>query len=122
MIKYSTIINEIGPNAKDFLEEDMMVIFGNDAPPELRPYCFLVEHNGLKENIMVGDQLVLDTTTYEIIGLGDQVNKNLNDLSHITLNFKGQVDDAMAGTLYLENKKAVELNVGSKIVIESKEV
>lgn len=120
MIKYSTIINEIGPNAKDFLEEDMMVIFGNDAPPELRPYCFLVEHPGFKENISVGDQVKLDDETYEVIGVGDQVNKNLKDLSHITLNFKGQIDDAMAGTLYLENKKAVEMGVGSKIVIESK--
>lgn len=119
MIKYATKIKEIGPNAKDFLEEDMMVIFGDDAPPELRPYCFLVEHIGTKQDVEVGDELKLDDETYAIIGIGDQVNKNLQNLSHITMNFNGRVDDSMAGTLYLENKKAIEVGVGSTIIIKS---
>lgn len=33
---YSTVVTEIGPNAKEFLAEDMMVLFGDDAPEALR--------------------------------------------------------------------------------------
>lgn len=120
MIKYTTMVNEVGPNAREFLEEDMMVTFGDNAPQELRPYCFLVEDSPLVAEIAVGDYLMLGEEAYLVTGVGDQVNKNLKDLGHITMNFKGVVDSSMAGTLYLEQKAPVEVNAGTRITIESR--
>jgi glucitol/sorbitol PTS system EIIA component len=34
---YSTEVKEIGPKASEFLDNGMMVLFGFNAPPELRP-------------------------------------------------------------------------------------
>lgn len=118
MIIYSTIVKEIGPNAKDFLEEDMMVTFSEDAPPELRPYCFLIDQNALTGEVEVGDKVFLGEVSYEITAIGEQAIKNLKDLGHMTLNFKGEVDPTMAGTLYLEKKEPVEVQVGTEIIIK----
>jgi len=117
---YSTTVREIGPNAKDFFEEDMLVTFGDNAPAELRPYCFLIDQNELSGEIEVGDELFLDDTSYGITGIGEQVVKNLVDLGHITINFKGEVDPSMAGTLYVEKKAPAEVSVGSVIMIRKK--
>ncbi|MFH5835476.1 PTS glucitol/sorbitol transporter subunit IIA [Proteiniclasticum sp. C24MP] len=120
MIIYATVVKEIGPNAKDFLEEEMMVTFGEDAPAELRPYCFLIDQNALTGEMEVGDQVYLGETSYEITAIGEQAIKNLKDLGHVTLNFKGETDPAMAGTLYLEKKEPVEVSVGTQIIIKKK--
>jgi len=120
MAIYSTVITEIGQNAKEFLEEDMMVLFGDDAPEALRAYCFLIEQNVLKDEIKLGYELVIDDEKYEITAVGDVVNKNLKDLGHITINFNGETEADLAGTLYVENKRVNDIKVGSTIKISEK--
>ena len=115
---YSTEIQEIGLNAKEFLNEEIIVLFGFNAPPDLRPYCFLIDQNNLEESIEVDDTLLINDDSYKIIAVGDQVNKNLKDLGHITINFKGDTSNVMSGSLYVEKKQISDLEVGTKIIIE----
>ncbi|MCI3028786.1 PTS glucitol/sorbitol transporter subunit IIA [Desemzia sp. C1] len=117
---YSTTVNEIGPNALDFLEENMMVLFGNEAPPELRPYCFMIDMNELNGTIKVGSYLTIENQSYEITAVGEQVEKNLKDLGHITVNFNGSSVPELAGTLYVENKEIEPVSKGTKISIVEK--
>ncbi|CZR02762.1 phosphotransferase system glucitol/sorbitol-specific iia component [Trichococcus palustris] len=120
MAIYSTVITEIGPNAKEFLEEDMMVLFGDDAPEALRPYCFLIEQNVLENEIQLGYELFIDDEKYEITAVGNVVNKNLKDLGHITINFSGETVADLAGTLYVENKQVNAIKEGTTIKISEK--
>jgi PTS system glucitol/sorbitol-specific IIA component len=117
---YSTVVKEIGPHAAEFLAEEMLVTFGDNAPSELRPYCFLIDVNEIAGTVEAGDRVVLDGTSYTVTAVGDTAVKNLVDLGHVTLNFKGETEAGMAGTLYLEKKAPVTLTVGSTFMIEKK--
>ncbi|MGH4138454.1 PTS glucitol/sorbitol transporter subunit IIA [Clostridium sp.] len=118
MMIYTTQVKEIGLNAKEFLNEEIIVLFGFNAPPDLKPYCFLIDQNNLEESIEVNDKLLINDDSYKIIAVGDQVNKNLKDLGHITINFKGDISNLMAGSLYVEKKEISKIEVGTKIIIE----
>jgi len=119
MVIYETNVTEINENAAEFLKEDMLVVFGPDAPPELSPFCYIIEKNKLKNDIKEGDTLILDNEEYSIINVGEAVNKNLKNLAHITLNFKGkeEAESNLAGNLYLEDKNIANIEVGSTIKI-----
>lgn len=117
---YSTKVKEVGKNTGEFLSTGMIVLFGSEAPPELRPYCFIIDRNPLHEPIEIGHILSINDVEYNIIEVGNQVNKNLRDLGHITIDFRGQVNDIMAGTLYVEKKSIPDIQVGSEIVIKAK--
>ena len=117
MTIFSTVIKEIGENASEFLDSGMLVMFGSEAPADLRPYCFLIELNPLEDIIESGDILIIDETEYKILAVGGHVNKNLRDLGHITIDFKGVPDNSMLGTLYTEEKSIAKILVGTKITI-----
>ena len=44
---YSTTIIEVGPDASDFLAEQMAITFAGNAPEELRSYCFVIDKSEL---------------------------------------------------------------------------
>lgn len=114
---YQTEIQEIGENASEFLSLHMLVLFGGEAPPELKPFCFIIEKNILKGVIEPGDVLWMDDQKYHVKSVGNQVNRNLAELGHITLNFQEEAEQDMAGTLYLEPKKLIDLKKGSILKI-----
>lgn len=117
-IIYESKVRTIGENAADFLEEDMMILFSDDAPDELRSYCYIIDQTPLNGEIDVDDILIIDGTGYTITAVGNIVNKNLRDLAHITIKFSGETDSDVAGTLHVEDKEIVQLNVGSTIKIK----
>ena len=51
---YSTTIIEVGPDASDFLAEQMAIIFAGNAPEELRSYCFVIDKSELTSPLAVG--------------------------------------------------------------------
>ncbi|KYH27321.1 MULTISPECIES: PTS glucitol/sorbitol transporter subunit IIA [Clostridium] len=118
---YSTKVREVGKDSSEFISSGMIVLFGSEAPPELRPYCFIIDRKPLQDSIEIGDVLSINDIEYNIIEVGNQVNKNLRDLGHITIDFRGQVDDIMPGTLYVEKKSIPDIKVGSEIVIKAKQ-
>lgn len=118
MIIYRTTVQEVGPSASDFFSERMVVLFGGEAPSELKPFCFIIDKNKLNGQIEVGDFLVLDGQSYKVENVGNQVNRNLEELGHITINFQDNADQDMAGTLYVESKELTVLKAGSIIEIK----
>lgn len=114
---YSTRIKDIGIKAQEFIEADMFITFKENAPQELREYCFIHNENNLTEEIKVEDILYIDNTTYEIKAVGELVNTNLKELGHITYNFLGGTEAKVAGTLYLEKKEIAPIGVGTILKI-----
>ncbi|WP_053218245.1 PTS glucitol/sorbitol transporter subunit IIA [Virgibacillus senegalensis] len=115
---YQTEIKKIGKDAKAFEAEKMMVLFGENAPAELADFCYIIDVNPVEKEITEDSKLTIDGTTYGITKVGSAVNKNLNDLGHITLRFNGSTEAEQSGTLYLEDAELVTVEVGSKITIE----
>lgn len=114
---YRTSITNIGSLARDFLEHNMFIIFKDNAPDELKDYCYIHSENNLMDQIKSGDVLFIDQEDYNVTAVGGLVNQNLNDLGHITLKFSGQTDAPVAGTLVLEKKEIAPINSGTIIKI-----
>jgi len=119
MQKYSTIINKIGPEVESFLDEKMLILFGDNAPDELAEFCLTINVNEVEGDIVAGDTLQLGENTYTVTAVGDAVKQNLAALGHITLKFDGSTTAELPGTLYLEDSELQPVEVGTEIKIYS---
>lgn len=115
---YETTIKDIGTDAAAFESEKMVILFGDNAPAELVDFCYIIEINEIDGAITEENILVIDDTEYEITKVGAAVNKNLNDLGHITLKFDGSIEAEQSGTLYLEDKTIAPINTNTKIIVK----
>ncbi|GFZ32376.1 PTS sorbose transporter subunit IIB [Clostridium zeae] len=114
---YRTRIEDVGKKAQEFLKANMFITFKEDAPEDLKEYCFIHYENNLIDEIKPEDMLYLNDIGYKIKAVGELVNTNLNELGHITYNFLGEAEAKVGGTLYLEKKEIAPIGVGTIIKI-----
>ncbi|MFC7061073.1 PTS glucitol/sorbitol transporter subunit IIA [Halobacillus seohaensis] len=114
---YKTTITELGPSVEAFLEEKILILFKGNAPAELAEYCVLHEENRLDSEIEAKDTLKIKETSYQITAVGSAVNKNLDELGHITLKFDGKDEPELPGTMSLEKKELPSVRPGDTIEI-----
>ena len=113
---YRTVVKELGVQVHAFKDAKMLIIFGNNAPEELREYCILHEAGPLEATVEIGDILRLGSTDYKVVYVGSEVQKNLRDLGHITLRFNNNCEgENLEGSLYLEDKPIVDVAPGETI-------
>jgi len=120
MLIYETEVLGTGELVSVIAEENMIILFGENAPSELKDYCVLIDIKGLNGNIQTGDTLTIGNESFAITAVGDVVDYNLTSLGHITLNFNGVTTPELAGTLYLEKHETPTIEVGSNITITRK--
>ncbi|MFZ4450366.1 PTS glucitol/sorbitol transporter subunit IIA [Salibacterium aidingense] len=96
-------VTMIGPEVELMLEDDILILFNETATADLKEIA--VVHNGkeISENIEAGDEFVIDGTAYKILFVGGKVNETMNDLGHATLQFNGENESDMPGTICLES-------------------
>ncbi|MCR6105693.1 PTS glucitol/sorbitol transporter subunit IIA [Salipaludibacillus agaradhaerens] len=117
--KYETHINKIGSSVTEFLDDKMLVLFGESAPAELIDYCLSITVNEIDSEIKAGDMLQIGDAKYKITSVGEAVETNLTSLGHITLKFDGLVRPELPGTLYLEDTEIQEVKQGDTLRIYS---
>lgn len=115
---YQTKVTKLGESFNEFLEQGMIITFMDNAPQELAEFCLLHSENNLVKDIEVGDVLSIGEQSYKVTAVGEEVNKNLGSLGHITLRFDGASVPELPGTLSLEEKEITEINVGDVIKVE----
>lgn len=116
--KYEAKIKEIGEEVEIFSEENMMVIFNDTVPEELRSFAVIHEKADLQEKVETGDVLEINDERYEILFVGGKVNDTLRDIGHCTISFSGEVsEDLLPGTMCVEKKPMPELALGAAIRI-----
>lgn len=116
LMVYSTTITAIGEFAPAFYEEKLMILFKENAPEELAEYCVLHNENKVTNIVKEDDVLVIAGEKYSILYVGDEVQKNLEELGHISLRFDGK-KEGLGGSLYLENKALPTIKIGDVISI-----
>ncbi|HDS3721436.1 MULTISPECIES: PTS glucitol/sorbitol transporter subunit IIA [Staphylococcus] len=114
---YQTEVKSIGVSAEAFISEKMVILFGENAPQELVDFCYIIQVNDV-EAIDETQKLYVDGVSFNITKVGTAVEKNLNDLGHITLKFDGSTVAEQSGTLYLEDKSLPEIKEGTVIEIK----
>ncbi|MCG7337823.1 PTS glucitol/sorbitol transporter subunit IIA [Staphylococcus sp. ACRSN] len=114
---YKTIVKDVGSEASAFSEENMIILFGDNAPDELIDYCYIIEINSIEGEITESQKVLIGDKTFEITKVGASVQKNLADLGHITLKFDGSTKAEQSGTLYLEAADVPNIEVGTELKI-----
>jgi len=120
-VTYQTVVREIGNEALDFSEIKMVIFFGEEAPDALRPSCYIIDVNQIHGEIKPDMFLVIDNAYYRITAVGNEVERNLQNLGHVAVSFTGDKTAGLAGSMYVEDKGYPVIKVGSEVSIQSRE-
>lgn len=120
MVIYENVIKDIGVEAKVFDGEQMIILFGDDAPDTLKDFCYIINVKNVNKSIEKGQILVIDDSEFKITAVGSIAEKNLINLGHITISFTADEEALLPGTIYVECKNVPKLKIGSKIMILEK--
>lgn len=116
-IIYENTIKGAGPCAEEFREEQMVVLFGDSAPEEIKDFCYLVDMAPINGTIAPGQTLKVDGQAYKITAVGSEAAVTLAGLGHCSFKFSGQTDVELLGTIYAEDKPMPEIKTGTVIQI-----
>ena len=105
-MKYSSEITGFGPEAFEFLEPELalnfVIIFNEDAPPELAELAILHKKADVIADPAKGDILMIGENVYTITAVGSEVPQTLRELGHCTLAFGGGEEAFRPGCIMLE--------------------
>ena len=104
-MKYHTVITGWGDVALDFLEDpeaNFIIIFNDDAPPELAEISVLHTKEQLLAVPAPGDTVLIGEKVFEITAVGEEAKSTLRTLGHCTLSFKGGKEPERPGCIMLE--------------------
>lgn len=116
-IIYENTVKALGNCVSEFQTEKMFILFGDNAPEELRDYCYSVDVNPINGTIRAGQTLKIGEQTYQITAVGPEAPVTLAGLGHCTINFSGQTEVDLIGTIYVEDKPMPQIEVGTIIQI-----
>ncbi|WP_188455005.1 PTS glucitol/sorbitol transporter subunit IIA [Virgibacillus oceani] len=101
---YESIITEIGEDVELISQDNMVIIFNDSVPDELKSIAVIHEHNSVLGEVEAGDFLYINGEKYQILHVGEKVNQTLKELGHCTIKFSELDDSALPGTMFVEQK------------------
>jgi len=117
---YEIKVTGLGKGVEEFLEQQLVVLFNDNAPAELAEISVIHSASELKGEIEAGDIITIDNNEFEIKAVGEVVNKNISRLGHSTLRFNSEDEPQLPGDINLEDKKIPEIKEGTVIKIIKK--
>lgn len=114
---YENQVKALGVSVEEFKDAGMLILFGDNAPEEIRDYCYSVSVNPINGTISAGQTLKFGDSAYKITAVGSEAPVTLAGLGHCTINFSGQTNVDLPGTIYVENKPQPNITVGTVIQI-----
>lgn len=116
-MKYESQIIDRGSDVDSFSEADFLILYGPQAPEELKAYCFIIDVAPIEGTIEAGDIVSFGDQKYTISCVGQEAQELLKTLGHCTIRFNGAKQPQMPGTIYVEKKELPKLEKGMKIQI-----
>lgn len=120
MIKFEATVTHVGELVNEFVDEGILVFFGETAPHELREFSIIHDGEFLETDLVPEDVVSLDGVNYRILAVGDIANTNFRNLGHLVLKFNGEFDVELPGDVCVEKKELSMVQPGSKILIYTK--
>ncbi|QHZ48455.1 PTS glucitol/sorbitol transporter subunit IIA [Bacillus sp. NSP9.1] len=114
---YKSTVREIGPLALSFEEENIVILYGPQAPRELREVSIIHENDGgeSEEPIQEGGKLVIDDQEFTINKVGSSANDNLKELGHISIYFTEPFAEVLPGAVFASPHRLPVFKEGSTI-------
>ncbi|WP_152657844.1 PTS glucitol/sorbitol transporter subunit IIA [Oceanobacillus sp. CFH 90083] len=115
-----THILEIGALVPEFEEENLLVLFNETVPPELKDISVVHRFDETPDNALKpGGALVIGDKEYKIEKVGDEANPNLESLGHLSIYFKDDKnEEILPGAILVTPSDFPVLTVGDAIVIK----
>ena len=122
MEKYCAKVTALGPEALSLLEANMIIIFNNNAPPELAEITVMHTIEELKEDVAPGDVVTLGGHDYEVKYVGSEANYTLRELGHCTFYFYNENVEyrELPGYIVLMCDEKPQFEIGQTIAVNSK--
>lgn len=115
---YKTEVIRLGSEAMDALDQNLLILFGQEVPEILEDMVFVHNNNEVLAEPKKGDYLLVDEQEFEILNVGEVAYQNLSQLGHCTLTFgENQDQEILPGSIYLKSLRAPKAGVGSIIQI-----
>lgn len=118
MALFETRVVEIGPGAAEFLNEGILVLFGEGCPPELRDVAVIHAPGTVTGEVAAGHVLVIGGAAFEVTAVGEVVNRNLRTLGHLVIKFNARTKPELPGDLCVAGGPLPPLGPGTEIRIE----
>ena len=116
--KFYARVTSIGEFAKEFIEEGVLVFFGNNAPEELQEHAVVHDSaNPLSEDVVVGDTVRIGSDQWTVLAVGNVANDNLRNLGHLVLKFNGLAEPEMRGDINVADVQIPPIESGAEVEI-----
>ncbi|MDY7221275.1 PTS glucitol/sorbitol transporter subunit IIA [Halalkalibacterium halodurans] len=112
---YESVITGVGSEVQYFIEENMVVIFNDTVPDDLKSIGVIHKQTELQADVAVGDVLEVNGACFRILFVGDKVNDTLREIGHCTIAFNGETNAELPGTLCVEQKPLPDFVTGATI-------
>ena len=120
MIKYEVKMTNIGKDATAYLTSNSSFILMNE---KIRPMLadMVVEHtvSDLAADIVAGDKLLVGKSEFDVVKVGDAVNKNLREEGHCTIVVNGEA--TMPGQIAVKGVRPPRLRFGNIVKFYTEE-
>ena len=123
MEKYRSEVTDIGPEALSLMEVDLLIIFNNNAPPELAEITVMHTIEDLKEDVVVGDVITLGGHDYDVVYVGEEANYTLRELGHCTFYLWNEQLERkrLPGYIVINCEEKPVFEIGQPIAINTKD-
>lgn len=114
-IVYESTFVTVGASARESLEDNFIITFGEGAPKDVADYCFIhrieVNDGGV---FAAGSVMAIGEQEYPVTAVGSVARENLRDLGHITVRFDGAVQAEFPGTVHVAGSTPASIEPGQK--------
>tara|TARA_B100000902_G_scaffold274388_1_gene260250 strand:+ start:875 stop:1231 length:357 start_codon:yes stop_codon:yes gene_type:complete len=114
---YSSKIVKIGEQAHLFLEEGIVVFFGDNAPEELQDVAVVHELQDVTGEIVVGTKITLSNEELVVTAIGPVANENFVNLGHLVLKLDSASEAALPGDVSCSYTNLPNVKVDDRIEI-----
>jgi PTS system glucitol/sorbitol-specific IIA component len=114
---YSSEIVKIGEQANLFLDEGIVVFFGDNAPEELQDFAVIHKLDQITGDIEVGTKIKLSDSNMEVVSIGPVANENFKNLGHLVLKLDSSTDEAQLGDVRCIYDKKPDIKIGDTLRI-----
>ena len=116
-MNYKAEITKLGEMALDFISDNMLIIFNDNAPEELAEISVLHSIEPVHQDIKAGDILIICGREYKITAVGEEANKTFRTMGHCTFKFTGKSEVELPGQIEVEGEILSDIRVGDIIEI-----
>ncbi|TLS38376.1 PTS glucitol/sorbitol transporter subunit IIA [Pseudalkalibacillus caeni] len=112
----TTIVKEIGALVPTFKNDKIVILFGPQAPKELREMSVIHEFEDLTdEPLKVGGKIEFGDEVFTITAVGNKANDNFKELGHISIYFQENNEDILPGAVFASPDNFPTINEGTVI-------